>query len=85
MSRDEIMNMLEAFELTGSLRDAGELTGCSHHTVAAKSTKRDEGRLPGVDLVRRELRPGRSVAAEDRGVGGALLWSRFAPIVAMPS
>ncbi len=29
------MNMLEAFDLTGSLRDAGELAGCSHHTVAA--------------------------------------------------
>ena len=25
--------MLEAFDLTGSLRDAAELAGCSHHTV----------------------------------------------------
>ena len=33
-SREEIMNMLEAFDLTGSFRDAGELAGCSHHTVA---------------------------------------------------
>ena len=27
-SREVIMNMLEAFDLTGSLRDAGELAGC---------------------------------------------------------
>ena len=53
-SREEIMNMLEAFDLTGSLRDAGELAGCSHHTVAAYVARRDEGRLPGVGPVRRK-------------------------------
>ena len=53
-SREEIMNMLEAFDLTGSLRDAGELAGCSHHTVAAYVARRDEGRLGGVGPVRRE-------------------------------
>ena len=53
-SREEIMNMLEAFDLTGSLRDAGELAGCSHHTVAAYVAERDEGRLGGVGPVRRE-------------------------------
>ena len=53
-SREEIMNMLEAFDLTGSLRDAGELAGCSHHTVAAYVAERDEGRLPGVGPVRRK-------------------------------
>ena len=52
-SREEIMNMLEAFDLTGSLRDAGELAGVSHHTVAAYVAKRDEGRLPGEGPVRR--------------------------------
>src|ERR1019366_9025830 len=30
-SAEEIMNMLDAFDLTGSLRDAGELAGVSHH------------------------------------------------------
>jgi molybdenum-dependent DNA-binding transcriptional regulator ModE len=30
----EIMEILEAFDLTGSLCDAAELAGCSHHTVA---------------------------------------------------
>ena len=31
-SAEEIMNMLEAFDLTVSSRDAGELAGVSHHT-----------------------------------------------------
>ena len=53
-SREEIMNMLEAFDLTGSLRDAGELAGCSHHTVAAYVARRDEGQLGGAGPVRRE-------------------------------
>lgn len=48
------MQILEAFDLTGSLRDAGELAGCSHHTVAAIVAKRDAGRLEGGGLVRRE-------------------------------
>ena len=46
--------MLEAFDLTGSFRDAGELAGCSHHTVAAYVARRDEGRLGGAGPVRRE-------------------------------
>ena len=42
------MNILEAYDLTGSLRDAGELAGCSHHTVARYVRAREEGRLvPG--------------------------------------
>lgn len=53
-SREEIMEILEAFDLTGSFRDAGELAGCSHHTVAAYVAKRDEGRLPGQGPERRE-------------------------------
>ena len=53
-SREEIMEILEAFDLTGSFRDAGELAGCSHHTVAAYVAKRDEGRLPGEGPARRE-------------------------------
>lgn len=35
--------MLEAFDLTGSLRDAAELAGCSHHTVARYVAARDAG------------------------------------------
>jgi len=42
-SAEEIMNMLDAFDLTGSLRDAGELAGVSHHTVARYDAVRDRG------------------------------------------
>ena len=41
----EIMEILEAFDLTGSLRDAAELAGCSHHTVAAYVAAREAGGL----------------------------------------
>jgi hypothetical protein len=43
-SAEEIMEILEAFDLTGSLRDAAELAGCSHHTVARYVTERAAGR-----------------------------------------
>jgi hypothetical protein len=47
-SAEEIMNILEAYDLTGSYRDAGELAGCSHHTVARWVRARDGGHLvPG--------------------------------------
>jgi hypothetical protein len=46
-SREEIMEILEAFDLTGSFRDGGELAGCSHHAVAHWVAKRDAGELPG--------------------------------------
>ena len=39
--------MLEAFDLCGSLRDAGELAGVSHHTVARYVAERDAGELAG--------------------------------------
>ena len=41
------MNILEAYDLTGSLRDAAELAGCSHHTVARYVAARETGRAPG--------------------------------------
>ena len=43
-SAEEIMNILEAYDLTGSLRDAAELAGCSHHTVARYVAGREQGR-----------------------------------------
>ena len=47
-SAEEIMNILEAYDLTGSLRDAAELVGCSHHTVARYVAAREQGRaVPG--------------------------------------
>jgi transposase len=45
-SYEEIMQILEAFDLTDSYRDAAELAGCSHHTVAYWVAKRDAGELP---------------------------------------
>ena len=54
-SAEEIMNMLEAFDLTGSLRDAGELAGVSHHTVARYVTARDAGALSDRAAARPQL------------------------------
>jgi transposase len=45
-SYEEIMEILEAFALTNSYRSAGELAGCSHHTVEHYVALRDAGRLP---------------------------------------
>ena len=42
-SYEEIMEILEAFALTNSYRAAGELAGCSHHTVEHWVTMRDQG------------------------------------------
>jgi len=48
-SAEEIMNILEAYDLTGSLRDAAELAGCSHHTVARYVSERERDRaVPGL-------------------------------------
>jgi hypothetical protein len=44
-SAEEIMEILEAYDLTGSCRGAAELAGCSHHTVARYVAAREEGRL----------------------------------------
>jgi transposase len=45
--------MLDAYDLTGSLRDAGELAGCSHHTVKHYV----ERRAAGGELDRAAARP----------------------------
>ncbi len=37
------MEILDAYDLTGSLRDAGELVGCSHHTVKHYVERRAAG------------------------------------------
>jgi transposase len=45
-SAEEIMNILDAYDLTRSFRDAGELAGCSHHTVKHYVDRREAaGRL----------------------------------------
>ncbi len=51
----QVTEILEAFDLTGSLRAAGELAGCSPNTVAEWVAKRDRGELGDlVGPVRRE-------------------------------
>jgi hypothetical protein len=44
-SDEEIMEILEAFDLTRSFRDAGELAGCSPNTVAHWVAARDDATL----------------------------------------
>src|ERR1700761_700420 len=42
------MRILDAYDLTGSLRDAAEPAGCSHHTVARYVARREQGQaVPG--------------------------------------
>src|SRR6188508_2393658 len=42
-SAEESMEILAAFDLTGSLHAAADLAGCSHHTVARLVAERDAG------------------------------------------
>ena len=39
------MEILEAYDLTGSYRAAAELVGCDHHTVARYVRARDAGQV----------------------------------------
>jgi len=49
------MEILEAFDLTGSLRDAAALAGCSHHTVARYVCAREAGGLTDEPAARPQL------------------------------
>ncbi len=49
------MEILAAFDLTGSQRAAAELAGCSHHTVAAHVAARDAGRPVGIPVRRSQV------------------------------
>lgn len=55
----EIMEILEAYDLTGSYRAATELAGCDHHTVARYVKMRAAGQHP--DTIRLpDLEPARN-------------------------
>ena len=55
-SAEEIMEILEGFDLTASYRDAAELAGCSPNTVANWVAQRDAGTLvPGRAARRRRV------------------------------
>src|SRR5713101_2737241 len=49
------MEILAAYDLTQSFRDAAELTGCSHHTVARYVGARDAGQLQTTPVQRNQL------------------------------
>ncbi|WP_346036096.1 DDE-type integrase/transposase/recombinase [Brevibacterium picturae] len=51
-SDGEIMEILEAYDSTGSYRAAAELAGCSHHTVKAHVVARGQGRPVGTPVPR---------------------------------
>lgn len=52
---EEIMNILDAFDLTRSFEAAGELVGCDPKTVARWVARRDAGELAGAPVVRDRL------------------------------
>jgi transposase len=54
-SDEEIMEILEAFDLTQSYRDAAELANCSPNTVARYVEARDEGRLSSSPVRRDQI------------------------------
>jgi transposase len=52
---EAIMEILAAYDLTQSFRDAAELTGCSHHTVARYVRARDAGQLQTTPVQRSQV------------------------------
>ena len=70
------MEILEAFDLAGSLRGAAQLAGCDHKTVAHWVAQRDAGLVPKLERKRpamqtelraQDRRAGRALAREDPG------------------
>src|SRR5258707_7283023 len=51
-SDGELMEILNAYDLTGSYRAAAELCGCSHHTVKKAVEERDAGLPPATRRAR---------------------------------
>ena len=50
---EEVMEILEAYDLTGSFRQAAALVGCDHKTVAYWVRLRDQaGGMPAVERAR---------------------------------
>jgi hypothetical protein len=52
---EAIMEILAAYDLTHSFRDAAELTGSSHHTVARYVRARDAGQLQTTPVQRNQV------------------------------
>jgi hypothetical protein len=51
---EEIMEILAAYDLTGSFRDAAALVGCDHHTVARYVRDREAGHVASAALQQRD-------------------------------
>ena len=51
-SDGELMEILNAYDLTGSYRAAAQLCGCSHHTVKKAVADRDAGLPPATRRAR---------------------------------
>jgi hypothetical protein len=51
---EEIMEILAAYDLTHSFRDAAALIGCDHHTVARYVRARNAGQLTSAAPQQRE-------------------------------
>jgi hypothetical protein len=49
---EEVMEILEAYDLAGSLRGAAQLAGCDHKTVAHWVAQRDLGLVPKLERKR---------------------------------
>jgi hypothetical protein len=49
---EEVMEILEAYDLAGSLRGAAQLAGCDHKTVAHWVQMREQGMAPAVERKR---------------------------------
>ena len=52
---EEVMEILEAFDLTRSYRTAAQLADCSHNTVAHYVTAREAGSLSARQVRRAQL------------------------------
>lgn len=51
-SKEQVLEILQAYDLTKSLRSAAALVGCDHHTVARYVAARDAGLDPSEQLER---------------------------------
>ena len=49
---EEVMEILEAYDLAGTLRGAAQLAGCDHKTVAHWVAQREQGLVPKVERKR---------------------------------
>jgi hypothetical protein len=68
-SREEIMEILEAFDLTDTLRAAADLAGCSPNTVKYWVERRDAGELPPPTVARQR----------DGASGSPVAWGQAGP------